>query len=188
VRSTRQQAGVATSNIVWRYGNVTVPRHLRDVVVTEYGIADLRGKSDSACVTSLLAVADSRFQQRLQDDAQTAGKLAKSFKLPDEATRNTPERLSDMLGAPRRAGLLPPYPLGTDMTETEERLAGALSRLKSAGYVELARSAFAGLGGDVSAPHGDALQRMALDAPQSLSDRAMRALVLGALRAQSPPS
>jgi acyl-CoA hydrolase len=188
VRSTRQQAGVATSNIVWRYGNVTVPRHLRDVVVTEYGIADLRGKSDSACVASLLAVADGRFQQRLQDDAQAAGKLAKSFTLPDEATRNTPQRLSEMLGAPRRAGLLPPYPLGTDMTETEERLAGALSRLKSAGYLELARSVFAGLGGNVSPQHRDALQRMALDAPQSLSDRAMRAIVLGALRAQSPPS
>ncbi len=185
VRSTRQQAGVATSNIVWRYGNATVPRHLRDVVVTEYGIADLRGKSDSACVASLLAVADGRFQQPLQGDAQTAGKLAKSFELPGEARRNTPQRLSEMLDAPRRAGLLPPYPLGSDMTETEERLAGALSRLKSAGYVELARSALAGLGANVSAQHRDALQRMALDAPQSLSDRAMRALVLGALRRTS---
>lgn len=185
VRSTRQQAGAATSNIVWRYGNATVPRHLRDVVVTEYGIADLRGKSDSACVASLLAVADGRFQQPLQGDAQTAGKLAKSFELSGEARRNTPQRLSEMLDAPRRAGLLPPYPLGSDMTETEERLAGALSRLKSAGYVELARSAIAGLGTNVSAQHRDALQRMALDAPQSLSDRAMRALVLGALRRTS---
>jgi acyl-CoA hydrolase len=35
LNSTRQQNGRATSNIVWNYGHVTVPRHLRDIVVTE---------------------------------------------------------------------------------------------------------------------------------------------------------
>ena len=34
-------------NILWNYGH-TIPRHLRDIYVTEYGIADLRGKSDEA--------------------------------------------------------------------------------------------------------------------------------------------
>ncbi len=28
-----------TSNLVWNYGHTTIPRHLRDVVVTEYGVA-----------------------------------------------------------------------------------------------------------------------------------------------------
>ena len=182
VRSTRQHGGSTSSNIVWHYGNATVPRHLRDIVITEYGIADLRGRSDSACISALLAIADSRYQPGLKNDAQSAGKLAKSFSLTGDATRNTPERLSEELGPARRAGLLPPYPLGSDMTDTEERLVGALSLLKGAGYVDLAKSVIAGLGSSLSEVHREALQRMSLDAPQSLRDRAMRALVLGALR------
>ena len=43
-RATRNAKGRVTSNILWNYGHTTIPRHLRDVVVTEYGIADLRGK------------------------------------------------------------------------------------------------------------------------------------------------
>ena len=34
----------AQSNIRWSYGHQTIPRHLRDVFVTEYGVADVRGK------------------------------------------------------------------------------------------------------------------------------------------------
>ena len=45
VRATRNVRGRVSSNILWNYGHTTIPRHLRDIVVTEYGIADLRGKS-----------------------------------------------------------------------------------------------------------------------------------------------
>jgi hypothetical protein len=43
IRSTKEEDGRLRSNIRWSYGHVTIPRHLRDIVVTEYGIADLRG-------------------------------------------------------------------------------------------------------------------------------------------------
>src|SRR6185436_5544586 len=43
VRSTRRQNRKTVSNLVWRYANATLPRALRDIIVTEYGIADLRG-------------------------------------------------------------------------------------------------------------------------------------------------
>src|SRR5581483_8604132 len=46
LRATRTVKGRAQSNIRWNYGHTTIPRHLRDVVITEYGVADLRGKSD----------------------------------------------------------------------------------------------------------------------------------------------
>ncbi|MGB1062064.1 MAG: acetyl-CoA hydrolase/transferase C-terminal domain-containing protein, partial [Ketobacter sp.] len=46
LKSTREKDGVTHSNIVWNYGHVTIPRHLRDIYVTEYGIADVRGKCD----------------------------------------------------------------------------------------------------------------------------------------------
>ena len=43
LRSWRESGGEVSSNIVWEYGHCTIPRHLRDIVITEYGIADLRG-------------------------------------------------------------------------------------------------------------------------------------------------
>src|SRR5438067_12863894 len=45
IRSTKEEDGRLHSNVRWNYGHVTIPRHLRDIVVTEYGIADLRGRS-----------------------------------------------------------------------------------------------------------------------------------------------
>lgn len=183
VRATRQQDRRTISNIVWRYANATVPRHLRDIVVTEYGIADLRGKSDRDCIAATLAVADSRFQPSLRQEAQRAGKLEESA-VRERRTPNTPERLAEALGGARRDGLLPAFPLGTEMTETEQSLAAALSELKSAGYVELARMGLAGLPSAPSASDSAALERMSLAAPSSLGDRALKSLVLGALRRQ----
>lgn len=185
VRSTRQQDRITTSNIVWRYANATVPRHLRDIVVTEYGIADLRGKSDRDVVVAMIAVADSRFQPVLRREAQRAGKLEESTVRDRRAARNTPARITEALGPARRDGLLPAFPLGTEMTGTEQSLATALSGLKSAGYADLARMGLAGLSSPPSAGHAAALERMSLAAPSSLRDRALRAVVLGALRRQA---
>jgi len=75
LRSTRASGGEHHSNIVWRYGHATIPRHLRDLVVTEYGIADLRGKSDEDTIKALLAITDARFQPALVREAKRAGKL-----------------------------------------------------------------------------------------------------------------
>ncbi|MGH9648432.1 MAG: acetyl-CoA hydrolase/transferase C-terminal domain-containing protein, partial [Bryobacteraceae bacterium] len=45
LRASRTAKGKSQSNIRWRYAHTTIPRHLRDVFVTEYGIADIRGKT-----------------------------------------------------------------------------------------------------------------------------------------------
>lgn len=37
LRSWRESGGEVSSNIVWQYAHTTIPRHLRDMVVTEYG-------------------------------------------------------------------------------------------------------------------------------------------------------
>ena len=50
----RQAGAKVQSNIRWRYGHETIPRHLRDIVVTEYGVADLRGKSDAEVIAAML--------------------------------------------------------------------------------------------------------------------------------------
>jgi hypothetical protein len=185
VRSTRQQDRRTTSNIVWRYANATVPRHLRDIIVTEYGVADLRGKSDRDCIAAMIAVADSRFHPILRREAQRAGKLEESTMRERRTMQNTPARIAAALGAARREGLLPAFPLGTEMTETEQTLAAALSDLKNAGYTKLARMALAGALPGAPADHAAALERMALAAPSSLRDAALKVLVRGALRRRS---
>src|SRR5262249_57558025 len=81
LRATRTAKRRTSSNILWTYGHTTIPRHLRDIVVTEYGIADLRGKSDRDVIAAMLAVADSRFQDELLRRARDAGKIEPGFEL-----------------------------------------------------------------------------------------------------------
>jgi acyl-CoA hydrolase len=183
VRSVRRSNRRTRSNIVWRYANATVPRQLRDIVVTEYGIADLRGRSDRDTVAAMLGVADSAFQAALTGEAQRAGKLEARYRLPERARANRPERIEAALAPARREGLLPDFPLGTEMTETEQALAPRLSSLKSAGYGELIGTLLAGLRrGTAGTLERAALERLSLVAPQGARERILRSIVLGALR------
>ena len=132
LRATRAAKGRTTSNIRWNYGHTTIPRHLRDIVVTEYGVADLRGKTDRDVIAAMLAVTDSRFQDELLRRAKDAGKIEKAFELPAACRDNTPERIARALAPAREQGLLPLFPFGTDFTETEQRLIPALQLLEAA--------------------------------------------------------
>ncbi|MFC5570084.1 acetyl-CoA hydrolase/transferase C-terminal domain-containing protein [Lysobacter yangpyeongensis] len=131
LRATRVTAGRTRSNIVWNYGHGTIPRHLRDVYVTEYGIADLRGRCDEDCIAAMLGITDARFQQTLRDTAIGHGKLRRDFDLSPAAATNTPLRLREALAGFRREGTLADYPLGSDFTAVEQRLVRALAWLKS---------------------------------------------------------
>ena len=79
LRATRTSGGKTTSNIVWNYGHTTIARHLRDLVVTEYGVADLRGRTDREIVEALIGVMDARFQEGLVREAQRAHKLPREL-------------------------------------------------------------------------------------------------------------
>jgi hypothetical protein len=122
IRSTKEQDGKTLSNIRWNYGYTTIPRHLRDIVVTEYGIAEIRGRSDAEVIAALLEIADSRFQDKLLDEAKRAGKIRQNYLIPDYARNNHPERLEKILA--------PQFPFGTDLTEEENTLRKALLVLK----------------------------------------------------------
>jgi hypothetical protein len=130
IRGTRESDGETTSNVVWSYGHATIPRHLRDLVVTEYGIADLRGKTDEQVIAAMLEIADSRFQEGLLEEARRAGKVAKGYRIPDRSRENTPERLEAELAPWRARGMFGELPYGTDLTPEEVTLAKALRRLK----------------------------------------------------------
>ncbi len=72
LRASRTSKGVSKSNIRWSYESVTVPRHHRDIFVTEYGIAATRGKTDMQVIDAMLQITDSAFQPALLAQAQTS--------------------------------------------------------------------------------------------------------------------
>jgi hypothetical protein len=183
VEATRQAGARPQSNIRWSYGHETIPRHLRDVFVTEYGVADVRGKSDADVVAAMLQVADSRFQDELARQARDAGKLPKSFEIPAPHRENFPERIASALKPAREAGLLPMFPFGSDFTDTEQRLIPALQVLQQVQRTPLKLPAllWQGFTRQPDAADSECLARLGLDKPATLAERGYRALVSAAL-------
>jgi acyl-CoA hydrolase len=175
LRAVRGTGGDASSNVRWNYGHATIPRHLRDIAVTEYGIADLRGRSDEDCILAMLAITDASHQAALAESARAAGKLARDSPFANPA--NKPDALSARLAPHRRSGALPDFPMGSDFTDVEQRLVRALGWLKprasGLGKLTLLLRALVGAG----AGDPDAMARMGLEAPRGLAAR-VEALVL----------
>jgi acyl-CoA hydrolase len=187
VRSTRTSGGKLTSNIVWNYPHVTIARHLRDIVVTEYGIADLRGRTDQEVIASLLNVTDSRFQEQLLAQAKASRKIPASYRIPDAHRTNTPERLGQAFARHRGLGFFSEYPFGTDLTADEIVLSRALKSLQARTntfYGKLVALLDAGLRGVPLAHHAALLQRLDLDRPPTFRERMLQRLVVAALKAQ----
>ena len=182
LRATHDNADGLHSSIVWNYGHVTIPRHLRDIVITEYGVADLRGQVDSEVVQRLIAIADSRFQPGLIHQAQAHGKLAADYVLPERYRHNLPAMLDDKLHPWSQAGLLPAFPFGTDLTTDELHIVTALKRLKHATRhpVELVQMVVKSLLDGKEAPQAY-LQRLGLDDARNFKTMFIRKLFAGNL-------
>ena len=183
LEATRRSGRQVQSNVRWSYGHETIPRHLRDIVVTEYGVADIRGKSDADVIATMLQITDSRFQEELKRQAKDAGKLPQNFEIPPVYRNNYPERISGALLPARDAGLLPPFPFGSDFTDVEQRLIPALQLLKEAqGSPQLLPGLlWQGFTGHPDEADRECLSRLGLDKPATWSERAYRALVSAAL-------
>ncbi len=187
--ATRTTMGKTSSNIIWNYGHVTIPRHLRDIIVTEYGIADLRGKSDRDTILTMLNITDSRFQPELLAMAKRTGKIEKSYEIPDAYRANHPRKLKSALGATLKDGTLPLFPLGTDMTPTEVAIIPALQNLKAIAHSKpqlLVAAARGAMGKAPSHTELEYLKRLNLHQPQGLSERLLGWSVLWGLRANNP--
>jgi acyl-CoA hydrolase len=182
LRATHDNKDGLRSSIVWNYGHVTIPRHLRDVVVTEYGIAELRGQPDGECVKRMIAIADSRFQDELVREARRHGKLDAGWQLPDAWRHNLPEALEARLHPWAEAGLLPDFPFGTELTDDELHIVKALKKLKHATHhpAELLTLAVRSLWDNKAAPQAY-LERLGLADAHSLKDLVVRRLFAGNL-------
>ena len=183
-KSTRAKGKEVHSNIVFKYGHITVPRHLRDIVITEYGIADLRGKSDHEIIAALLNVTDSRFQEALLREAKEAKKISDDYRIPDRFRDNLPGRLESGLSTFKKEGFFPPFPFGTDFTAEElvigkalrllkEKMAQGLSKVSSLG-----RAMTIGTVPEKARPY---LERLQLGAPHTPQEKMMQKLVVHAL-------
>lgn len=180
--AARMVKGKRQSNILWSYGHASIPRHLRDMLATEYGIADLRGRTDEQVIAAMLSVADTAFQDELLESAARAGKVARDYRPDPASRRNTPDRIADALAPFRARGLLPAFPFGTDFTGAEQALLPALAALKTASRRQLAGVWWRGLRRADGPGEAKALERLDLDRPASVRERIYAAMVRGALR------
>jgi len=130
IKSTKGSGKALKSNIVFSYGHCSVPRHLRDIVVTEYGIADLRGKPDDEVIAEMLKVADSRFQKKLLEQAKKAKKISGDYQIPAEYCNNTPDKISKLLKPYQDQGYFKNFPFGTDLTGDEVALGSSMKIMK----------------------------------------------------------
>jgi hypothetical protein len=185
LRSTRERNSAVTSNILWNYGNTTIPRHLRDIVVTEYGVADLRGLTDQDVIAALLNIADSRFQDGLKRQAQAAGKLRYGHQIPDLHRNNLPGALEERFILARARGLFSEFPFGTDFTREEIVLAKALTSLKQKmgrGWPRVKTIMGALTPRDIPAAVKPYLERMSLSAPPTRQEWLWQRLLIQELR------
>jgi acyl-CoA hydrolase len=180
-RARRESGGKASSNIRWNYGHTTVPRHHRDVFVTEYGIAATRGCSDRDTIDRLLHVADAEFHDELVGSAQAARKIEASYALAEDAGNNRPDVLKSVFDAHRSA--FPRYPLGTDLTDDEQSLAEALGWLQAntATKGRMVNTLLSALLGGNSAGNETAIERMGLASPSGLGQVVMQRMLRLAL-------
>lgn len=185
--STRQSRGKTSSNIVWNYAHTTIPRHLRDIVVTEYGVADLRGLSDRDVIAAMLGIADSRFQAGLLAAAKTARKIEAGYEIPSAQRNNLPESIEQVLLKTGEASWFPHFPWGSDMSDEEAALAPALAYLKqhAGGWKSTLSLLFQTVPGSARQRYQAELDRMELASPGSIQDRILQRLLLVGLHVTS---
>lgn len=188
IKSTKGSGKSLKSNIVFSYGHCSVPKHLRDIIVTEYGIADVRSKPEKEVIAELINIADSRFQKQLLDRAKKAGKIPLDYEIPHEYRNNTPEKITALLKPYQTHGVFQPFPFGTDLTGTEIALGGALKGLKKLSSGNRLKMA-AGLLQEFLRPIPQStypfMNRLKLDKPSSIQEKIMRKLVVFALRSSN---
>ncbi|MCR9289772.1 MAG: hypothetical protein NXI23_20545 [Bacteroidetes bacterium] len=183
LRSTRNSKGKFHSNIVPFYGHITIPRHLRDVVVTEYGIAYIRGCTDQEIIKKILNITDSRFQNELMIWAKKVGKLEKHYQIPSAFSNNYPASYLEVVKKYKSKGFYKTFPFGTDLTDDEIVIGKALKSLKNdlSSKPNLLKTLFKGL---FLKPKGDEkrlLERMGLLNTQNIKEWVYQKLLLSKL-------
>ncbi|MDY0360518.1 MAG: acetyl-CoA hydrolase/transferase C-terminal domain-containing protein [Desulforegulaceae bacterium] len=185
IRSTRESGGQINSNVVYNYAHCSVPRHLRDIVITEYGIADLRSRSDKDVIKELLNVCDSRFQNGLLEKAKQNGKIESDYTIPSQYTQNYPEKIEKLVESHRKEGLFPLFPFGTDFTDEEVAIGKALKMFKAKAdksKMSIIPGIFKAFTSSIPEGAKPYLERLALDKPSDFKEKLLQKIVISALK------
>jgi len=183
-KSTRLSAGKVVSNILYEYGHTTIPAHLRDIFVTEYGIADVLGRPEKDVYIEMLKITDSRFQDELLAKAKKNGKIPSDYQLPDIFRHNHPQRINAVIAKYQRSGFFDPFPFGNDFTNEEVRLGKALKALKantsskSGALITLMRALTVR---DIPREIHPLLERIKLDAPVTVKQKILQKMLVAEL-------
>ncbi len=99
LRSTAKEGAVSTILPVLPEGSeVTVPGQYADTIVTEFGVADLKGKTVKQRMEALIKIAHPDFREWIRDECHRIGSVPKlqvpGFKL-DEPTYKTPDPVDE---------------------------------------------------------------------------------------------
>ncbi len=189
LNATRKSKGRRQSRILWSYTQSTIPRHLRDVFITEYGVADLRGKNDRDCIAAMLEIADGEFREGLLRQARDAGKIEAAYRLPNPHRPDSPEAVSAALREAKDAGHCRTFPFGTDFTSVERKLLPALSflRERTATRWGMLKAVFSAMGAGSGRPdHQEELVRMKLGGAGGFREMIYRRLLTWALEQARP--
>ena len=182
-RSTRKNNGKIETNIIWEYVNATGPRFLRDIIITEYGVADCRSKTDAEIIKAMLNVSDSRFQPKLLQTAKNAGKIPKDYQIPPAFQNNFPHVIEAIVKEFQAHGHFDPYPFGTELTDVEQTLKPALLLLGSFSKWKLLRTVMAAnLYFKDDEPFKPYLERMQLYKPKDFKEVIYKKLLKYMLR------
>lgn len=119
------------SNVVPQLPHVTIPGQHSDLVITEYGIANLQDKSAAEVMGALIEVCQLDFQEEMVEHGAGTGKLPAGYEPGPDAQTNHPDWLEERLAPLTDDGLLPRFPFGTELTEIELGLITALRTLES---------------------------------------------------------
>jgi hypothetical protein len=185
VKSTKGSGKSLKSNIVFSYGHCSIPRYYKDIVVTEYGIADINGRNDQTIIKEMLNIADSRFQTQLLAQAKKAKKIPADYEIPEIYRHNTPDKIVSLLKPYQEKGYFKPFPFGTDLLPIEIKLGGSLKAMKAlvgGAPLKFVRGLVFELIRPIPKSAAEYIERMNLAKPSSLKEKIMRKMIVFALR------
>jgi acyl-CoA hydrolase len=180
-RSVRETKRGIQSNIIWEHPNLAIPRSFRDIIVTEYGIADCRSKTDAEVIKAILNITDSRFQSGLLTQAKKSGKVELHYQIPEQFSHNYPQQFDPLIKAFANTGFFKEYPFGSDLTVEEQYIAKTLLKLKKSNLLTLIQFFFAAFSPSaLTELNQRCLKRLNLQNSQSLQSYFYKKLFLGA--------
>ena len=183
--ASRGEGKEVQSNIVFEYSGCSASRQMRDIIITEYGIADLQGCNDEQCAIEMIKIADSRFQKELLAEAKKYNKIRKDYVLPEEFQNNYPEKISRQLKEFKDQGYYPDFPFGGEVTDEEFQLGTSLKKF----VTDMRDSKFKTLAGvlfnlfkKTPGEFEKHVERMDLLNPKNFNERFQRAVVITAMK------